>query len=74
VADKFNSIEKYVVSTLMEHRLLDELRLWVHPVVIRRAKPEDLLHRDCPSTRFDLVDTTALDSGIAILTYPRDGS
>jgi dihydrofolate reductase len=55
--------------TLLEHGLLDELRLWVHPFFVGSGGPEDLLYRDAPFTAFTLVDTTALKNGIVILTY-----
>lgn len=55
--------------TLLEHGLLDELRLWVHPFFVGSGGPADLLYRDGPFTAFTLVDTTALKSGIVILTY-----
>jgi dihydrofolate reductase len=55
--------------TLMDHGLLDELRLWVHPLFVGSAQPEDLLYRDCPTATFELVDARALKNGIAILTY-----
>jgi dihydrofolate reductase len=54
---------------LMENSLLDELRLWVHPLFVGRAEPEDLLYRDCPTATFDLVDSRVLKNGIAILIY-----
>lgn len=58
-----------VSHTLMAAGLLDRLRLWVHPFVIGHGGPQDLLYRDAPVTQFDLVDTTALASGIVILDY-----
>lgn len=55
--------------TLMEHGLLDELRLWVHPFFVGTAQPQDLLFRPGPQSMFDLIDTTTLKSGVIILTY-----
>jgi dihydrofolate reductase len=55
--------------TLLEHGLLDELRLWVHPFFVGSGGPEDLLYRDCPLTKFALADTRVLTSGVVILTY-----
>jgi dihydrofolate reductase len=55
--------------TLMEHGLLDELRLWVHPYIIGKGGPTDLLYRDCTLQKLTLVDTHPLASGIVILTY-----
>jgi hypothetical protein len=45
------------------------LRLWVHPLFVGRAQPEDRLYRDCPTASFDLVDTRAVKNRIAILTH-----
>jgi dihydrofolate reductase len=55
--------------TLLEHGLLDELRLWVHPLIVGSAEPGELLYRNTPSALFDLVDTTVLENGIVILSY-----
>ena len=41
--------------TMLEHSLLDELRLWIHPFVIGKGGPEDLLYRDAPTRRFRLA-------------------
>jgi dihydrofolate reductase len=54
---------------LMEHSLLDELRLWVHPLFVGSGGPGDLLYRDGPLTNLALADTTVLKSGVVILTY-----
>ena len=58
-----------VSHALMAAGLLDRLRLWVHPFFIGHGGAQDLLYRDAPVTEFDLVDTTALTSGIVILDY-----
>jgi dihydrofolate reductase len=54
---------------LLEHGLLDELRLWVHPFIIGKGGPDDLLYRDVPTASFQLVDARPLKSGIVILSY-----
>ena len=54
---------------LLEHDLLDELRLWFHPLLVGKGGPDDLLYRDNRLTTFELVDTTALANGIVILSY-----
>ena len=54
---------------LMEHGLLDELRLWVHPLFVGRGGPDDLIYRDAPTATFELRDTTPLASGTVILSY-----
>ncbi|HMJ36037.1 MAG TPA: dihydrofolate reductase family protein [Baekduia sp.] len=55
--------------TLLAHGLLDELRLWVHPLFVGRAGPQDLLFREGPPAPLELVDATPLTSGIVVLTY-----
>src|SRR5262249_43683793 len=55
--------------TMLEHGLLDELRLWVHPFFVGRGGPQDLLYQDGPAARFDLVDSRPLKSGIVVLFY-----
>jgi dihydrofolate reductase len=59
--------------TLLEHGLLDELRLWVHPLFIGSGGPEDLLYRDGALTNLTLADTRVLKSGVVILTYELAG-
>jgi dihydrofolate reductase len=54
---------------LLEAGLLDELRLWVHPQIVGRGGPDDLLFRECTATLLTLQDTTTLDNGIVILSY-----
>jgi dihydrofolate reductase len=58
-----------VSYALMAAGLLDELRLWVHPFFVGRGGPSDLMYRDAPLAKFDLVDTTPLKSGIVVLSY-----
>jgi dihydrofolate reductase len=55
--------------TLLEAGLLDELRLWVYPLIVGRGGAGDLLYRDTTLTQFDLTDTRALKSGTVRLTY-----
>jgi dihydrofolate reductase len=58
------------VSRLMiENGLLDELHLWLHPVLSGKAKPEDLIYRDFPQTEFDLAGTHTHASGVIVLRY-----
>ena len=39
-----------VTRLLLEHGLLDELRLWVHPLLLGRGEPGDLLFGAVPAT------------------------
>src|SRR5215472_7011564 len=58
-----------LTRTMLEHGLLDELRLWLHPQIVGGAPTDDLLFRAGPSAVFDLTDVTTLANGIVILTY-----
>jgi dihydrofolate reductase len=58
-----------VSFALMEHGLIDELRLWVHPFFLGSGTPEDLLFRPCPPAHFAVDDLVRLDNGIVVLTY-----
>ena len=54
---------------LLEHGLLDELRLWVHPLFLGRGTADDLLFRPAATAQLELAGTLALNTGIVILTY-----
>jgi dihydrofolate reductase len=54
---------------LLEHGLLDELRLWVHPVFAGTAGADDLLFRAGKPVVWELADTRILSNGIVILSY-----
>jgi dihydrofolate reductase len=58
-----------VSRMLMEHGLLDELRLWIHPLFVGQGTSDDLLFPKGPPTQFELVDATILTGGMAILNY-----
>jgi dihydrofolate reductase len=58
-----------LTHTLLDHGLLDEVRLWVHPLLVRGGGPQDLLYRDGTLTQLELDTVTKLDSGIVILGY-----
>jgi dihydrofolate reductase len=56
-------------ASFLQHDLIDELRIYVHPIAIGRGKP---LFR--PSTRrlpLRLAQTHAFESGIVLLRYER---
>lgn len=56
-----------LVQTLMQHDLIDEYRLMVHPVVLGSGKR---LFRDGSAPQvFRLVETKAFSSGIVVLSY-----
>jgi len=61
-----------VSRLLLEHGLLDELRLWVHPLIVGAGSPSDLLFGPAPAVGFNLLDTTPLSDGTVILSYQTD--
>ncbi|MGR6916794.1 dihydrofolate reductase family protein [[Actinomadura] parvosata] len=64
------SILKYGTGVLdralIEHKLIDELHLWMFPVV---AGGGDRLLDGLDLTHFELLDSTRFTSGIIVLTY-----
>jgi dihydrofolate reductase len=61
-----------VSRLLLEHGLLDELRLWVHPLIVGTGGQSDLLFGAVPAVGFHLTDATTLSDGIVILGYQTD--
>jgi len=56
-----------LMQTLMEHDLIDEYRIWVHPFVMGRGKR---LFADGGQTpTLQLTGTKTLSSGVVVLTY-----
>jgi dihydrofolate reductase len=58
-----------VARTLLEHGLLDVLKIWVHPVVVGTGNPADLLFGEGATTKLELVEATPLGSGVVVLSY-----
>jgi dihydrofolate reductase len=58
-----------VAQTLLRHGLLDELRLWVHPVLVGAGGLGDMLFREGNSARLRLAGTRPLASGVVVLSY-----
>jgi dihydrofolate reductase len=58
-----------VSRTLLEAGLIDELRLWVHPLLVGKGSAEDLIFRDGSAAQLELLGVEQLVSGIVILTY-----
>jgi dihydrofolate reductase len=56
-----------LVQTLIEHGLVDELRLMVHPVVVGAGKR--LFGETSDKRPLRLVDSRTVGDGVAILTY-----
>jgi dihydrofolate reductase len=59
-----------LAQTLMQHDLVDEYRLWLHPIVLGSGKR--LFREGAPATTLRLVDTKTTGSGLVILTYEPD--
>jgi dihydrofolate reductase len=58
-----------VSTLLLENDLLDELHLWFHPLFVGGGTSDDVLSPQVPATQFELIDSTILGDGMAILTY-----
>jgi dihydrofolate reductase len=56
-----------LMQTLMEHNLIDEYRIWVHPLVIGGGKR--LFTEGGQNAQLQLAGTKTLNSGVVILTY-----
>jgi dihydrofolate reductase len=56
-----------LVGTLLEHDLVDELRLKIYPVVLGAG--ERLFGETSDKKPLRLVDTQTIDDGVAVLTY-----
>jgi dihydrofolate reductase len=66
----YGSVE--LMHTLMQHDLIDEYRIWVHPVVLGSGKR---LFRDgSDTTTLRLVDTKTTSTGVVILSYQSAGN
>ena len=62
-----------VTRLMLEHGLLDELRLWMHPLIVGDGTPGDLLFGAMPAVGFELIEATTLSDGIVILAYRTNG-
>jgi dihydrofolate reductase len=56
-----------LMHSLLEHDLIDEYRLLVHPVVL--GKGRSFFKDGAVRVNLDLVDTSVIPGGVAILTY-----
>jgi len=56
-----------LMRTLMRHDLIDEYRIWLHPVVLGSGKR--LFDDGTGKTDLRLAGTTTLSSGVVILSY-----
>lgn len=58
-----------VAKTLMRHGLLDQLFLWVHPMLAGVGAGNDLLLSEGLNQRLTLLDVHRLASGVVLLSY-----
>ncbi|NKZ06526.1 dihydrofolate reductase family protein [Actinomadura latina] len=58
-----------VSRTLVRHGLLDELRLWIHPVFVGTGRPDDLLTRKGFAASLELAGTKTFRTGVIVATY-----
>jgi len=61
-----------LVRTLMRHHLLDELRLFVHPVVVGSGRR--LFDADSDPVELTLIDSHVYDNGVISLSYKPTGT
>jgi dihydrofolate reductase len=54
---------------LLRNGLLDEVRVWLHPILSGHGDSESLLFRDGSKIPLELAETKKLDSGVIILCY-----
>lgn len=60
-----------LTSTLMNFKLIDELHLAVHPILLGGGKP--LFHEITERTQLKLIDTKVYSSGLVSLKYTIEG-
>ncbi len=58
-----------LAAALMEHNLVDEFRIYVHPVLIGRGKR--LFRESDAMTRLRLTETRTFGNGVVLLHYER---
>ena len=56
-----------LMRTLAAHDLVDEYRVWVHPIVLVGGKR--LFADGFDKSSLELVDVKSLSTGVVILTY-----
>jgi dihydrofolate reductase len=58
-----------VTRLLLDNGLLDELRIWLHPVFSGKALPSDLLFHERAKTSLTLAGVETHGNGMVVLTY-----
>lgn len=58
-----------LAHTMLRSGLVDVFEVWVHPVLLGSAKPDDLLLREGTELSFTLTGTQVTPSGIVVCVY-----
>jgi dihydrofolate reductase len=58
-----------LTAALMGEGLVDELRIWMHPLFAGNSEPNNLISHHAPETKFGLVDVRQFGSGVVVLRY-----
>lgn len=70
---EFGTIVQYgfgpVTTDLLGAGLVDEIRLWIHPVLVGASDPAELISYTHPAARLELLDVVRCTSGLLILVY-----
>lgn len=54
---------------LLEAGLIDELRLWVYPLILGQNGPKKPHFLECPAAQLQTVDSRVLTNGVVIMRY-----
>jgi dihydrofolate reductase len=65
----YSSVE--LMHTLMQHGLIDEYRIWVHPVILGSGRR--LFKDGVNKAELKLVETTTLPNGVVVHDYQPAG-
>jgi dihydrofolate reductase len=61
---------RQLVNTLLDHDLIDDIRIWIYPIVVG----EGALLFDHPAAKaLELVETKTFDTGVVVLRYQPAG-
>jgi dihydrofolate reductase len=54
---------------MMKHSLIDEFRLWIHPIFLGKDGPKVPHFKGSPLTELRLLNARTLKSGVVIVAY-----
>ena len=76
-ADRGQDILQYgygaVTATLLDEGLVDEIRVWLHPLLVGGDDPTALLAHAGARVKLTLIDLVRYESGLVILRYQPTG-